>query len=102
MAQNVQYCDKKVKTLTTGVSVARARDKTDTDGDGEELDGHHAIEPSCREAGRRGGFATLSRRGREHFSTIGILGQKVFAARFDSVDRSTWGKLGGRPRKTRA
>lgn len=59
------------------------------------------VAPTCREAGRRGGMSTLAKRGRAHFSIIGAHGQEVFAARYTSLDRSRWGRLGGRPKKQR-
>ena len=55
---------------------------------------------SVRLAGHFGGIQTLRRRGRNHFVIAGKLGQEVFAQRYTSEDRSRWGRLGGRPRKS--
>ena len=50
------------------------------------------------EAGRKGGLALLSRRGKKHFAEIGKKGQEVIKKRYPGM-ASTWGKKGGRPRK---
>lgn len=49
-------------------------------------------------AGRKGGLALLSKRGKEHFAEIGKKGQEVINKRYPGM-ASTWGKKGGRPRK---
>lgn len=53
---------------------------------------------SVKEAGRKGGLMILITRGRQFYSQIGKKGQAVMRARFPGK-ASTWGKLGGRPRK---
>ena len=53
---------------------------------------------TVREAGRRGGFALLLKRGRNHFSEIGKKGQETIRKRYPDM-ASEWGKKGGRPRK---
>ena len=50
------------------------------------------------EAGRKGGLALLSRRGKKHFAEIGKKGQRIMKKRYPGM-ASTWGKKGGRPRK---
>ena len=50
------------------------------------------------EAGRKGGLALFSKRGRKHFAEIGKKGQEVMKERFPGM-ASAWGKKGGRPRK---
>ena len=55
---------------------------------------------SIRLAGRLGGIKTAALHGRIHFVTAGKRGQQVFAQRYTSEDRSRWGKLGGRPKKS--
>ena len=51
-----------------------------------------------KEAGRKGGLALLSKRGKKHFAEIGKTGQEVIIKRYPGM-ASTWGKKGGRPRK---
>lgn len=51
-----------------------------------------------KEAGRKGGLALLSKRGKKHFAEIGKKGQEVIKKRYPGM-ASTWGKKGGRPRK---
>ena len=53
---------------------------------------------TMREAGRKGGLALLSKRGKKHFAEIGKKGQEVIKKRYPGM-ASTWGKKGGRPRK---
>ena len=53
---------------------------------------------TTREAGRKGGLALLSKRGKKHFAEIGKKGQEVIKKRYPGM-ASTWGKKGGRPRK---
>ena len=55
-------------------------------------------EITVSEAGGMGGRAVLRVRGREHFSKIGVLGQKAMRAKFPNSARE-WGRLRGRPRK---
>ena len=50
------------------------------------------------EAGRKGGLALLSKRGKKHFVEIGKKGQEVMKKRYPGM-ASEWGKKGGRPRK---
>lgn len=50
------------------------------------------------EAGRKGGLALLSKRGKKHFAEIGKKGQEIAKKRYPGM-ASTWGKKGGRPRK---
>ena len=50
------------------------------------------------EAGRKGGLALLSKRGKKHFAEIGKRGQELTKKRYPGM-ASTWGKKGGRPRK---
>ena len=62
------------------------------------------IEPkqiTCSQAGEIGGKTTLAKYGLEHFRKIGQRGQKATDARYGNDIRSAWGKLGGRPKKTR-
>ena len=54
---------------------------------------------TIREAGRKGGLALLSKRGKKHFAEIGKKGQEVIKERYPGM-ASTWGKKGGRPRKS--
>ena len=54
---------------------------------------------SCAEAGQQGGLATLARHGTEHFQRAGIKGQVTLSNRYNTEDRSAWGRLGGRPRR---
>jgi len=49
-------------------------------------------------AGRKGGLALLSKRGKEHFAEIGKKGQEMMKKRYPGM-ASTWGKKGGRPRR---
>ncbi len=53
---------------------------------------------SVSEAGRKGGLALLSKRGKKHFAEIGKKGQEIMKERFPDM-ASAWGKKGGRPRK---
>jgi len=53
---------------------------------------------TVREAGREGGLAVLSRRGRAFYSEIGKKGQAVMRHRYPDM-AANWGRLGGRPRK---
>ena len=55
-------------------------------------------EMTIKEAGRKGGLALLSRRGKKHFAEIGKKGQEVMKKHYPGM-ASTWGKKGGRPRK---
>jgi len=55
---------------------------------------------SVRTAGHMGGTKTAALHGRNHFVNAGKLGQKVFRERYTREDRSRWGKLGGRPKKS--
>jgi general stress protein YciG len=50
------------------------------------------------EAGRKGGLALLSKRGKKHFAEIGKKGQEEMKKRYPGM-ASEWGKKGGRPRK---
>ena len=50
------------------------------------------------EAGRKGGLALFSKRGRKHFVEIGKKGQEAMKKRYPGK-ASEWGKKGGRPRK---
>lgn len=52
------------------------------------------------EAGRRGGLALLGKRGTKHFAEIGKKGQDTMKKRYPGM-ASTWGKKGGRPRKSK-
>ena len=51
------------------------------------------------EAGRKGGLALLSKRGKKHFAEIGKKGQAGLRKRYPISMASEWGKKGGRPRK---
>ena len=53
---------------------------------------------TIKEAGRKGGLALLSKRGKKHFAEIGKKGQEAIRKRYPGM-ASTWGKKGGRPRK---
>ncbi len=53
---------------------------------------------SVVEAGRRGGLAVLRKRGREFFSIIGRKGQTAMRRKYPGM-ASTWGRMGGRPKK---
>jgi general stress protein YciG len=53
---------------------------------------------TVREAGRQGGLAILRARGRDHFVSIGKLGQAAMRAKHPNM-ASKWGKKGGRPKK---
>ena len=55
-------------------------------------------EMTVEEAGRKGGLALLSKRGKKHFAEIGKKGQELMKKRYPGM-ASTWGKKGGRPRK---
>ena len=55
---------------------------------------------SVKLAGHLGGIKTVALHGRIHFVVAGKRGQQAFAQRYTSKDRSRWGKLGGRPRKS--
>ena len=50
------------------------------------------------EAGRKGGLALLSKRGKKHFVEIGKKGQEAMKESYPGM-ASEWGKKGGRPRK---
>jgi hypothetical protein len=50
------------------------------------------------EAGRLGGLTVLHKHGRVFFVEIGRKGQRVTRQKYPGM-ASTWGKLGGRPRK---
>lgn len=52
------------------------------------------------EAGKKGGLSVLRKFGRQFYSEIGRKGQKVTREKYPNK-ASEWGKLGGRPRKTR-
>ena len=54
-------------------------------------------ELTIKEAGRKGGLALLSKRGKKHLAEIGRKGQEVMKKRYPGM-ASTWGKKGGRPR----
>ena len=56
---------------------------------------------SVKEAGRKGGLALLSKRGKKHFVEIGKKGQEEMKKRYPSM-ASEWGKKGGRPRKRKS
>jgi len=51
-------------------------------------------------AGHLGGAKTAALHGRNHFVNAGKRGQRVFRQRYTREDRSRWGKLGGRPKKS--
>ena len=55
-------------------------------------------ELTIKEAGRKGGLALLSKRGKKHFADIGKKGQQIMKKRYPGM-ASTWGKKGGRPRR---
>lgn len=55
---------------------------------------------SVRTAGHLGGTRTAALHGRNHFVNAGKRGQQVFCQRYAREDRSRWGKLGGRPKKS--
>ena len=55
---------------------------------------------SVRMAGHIGGAKTVALHGRDHFVNAGKRGQRVFRQRYTREDRSRWGKLGGRPKKS--
>lgn len=55
--------------------------------------------PTVREAGRRGGLATLRKHGLEHFRAAGRKGAAALRARYGRGAFIDWGKRGGRPRK---
>jgi general stress protein YciG len=55
-------------------------------------------EISVREAGRRGGQATLENQGRDFFSRIGKKGGERTAQLYHEL-LSDFGKMGGRPRR---
>jgi len=50
------------------------------------------------EAGRKGGLTVLQKYGRSFFVEIGRRGQRVTRQKHPGM-ASTWGKLGGRPKK---
>jgi hypothetical protein len=50
------------------------------------------------EAGRKGGLALLSKRGKKRFAEIGKKGQEATKKRYPGM-ASAWGRKGGRPRK---
>jgi hypothetical protein len=52
------------------------------------------------EAGRMGGLSVLNKRGHKFFSEIGIKGQNAMRAKHPGM-ASIWGKLGGRPKKSK-
>lgn len=56
---------------------------------------------SVQEAGARGGVATYTKYGKEHFRAIGRKGQASLAAKITPQQRRIWGAMGGRPRKRR-
>jgi len=53
---------------------------------------------TVQEAGRMGGMAVLSTRGREHFVAIGKKGQEALRELYPNMAKE-WGKKGGRPKK---
>ena len=53
---------------------------------------------SVNEAGRLGGLSTFRKYGRNHYRTIGQLGQQAMRNRYPGM-ASLWGKSGGRPKK---
>lgn len=53
---------------------------------------------SVVEAGRKGGLAVLTKKGRTFYSDIGKKGQKEMRRRHPGM-ASEWGRLGGRPKK---
>ena len=55
---------------------------------------------SVRAAGHLGGIRTAALHGRAHFINAGKRGQRVFCQLYTREDRSRWGKLGGRPKKS--
>jgi hypothetical protein len=55
---------------------------------------------STNEAGRLGGLSTLRKKGRDYFVKIGRRGQQQLRCRYPDM-ASTWGRMGGRPRKRR-
>lgn len=55
---------------------------------------------SVQMAGHLGGVKTAALHGRIHFVNAGKRGQQIFGQRYTSEDRSRWGKLGGRPKKS--
>ena len=55
-------------------------------------------ELTVNEAGRKGGLALLSKRGRKHFAEIGKKGQETMKKLYPGM-ASKWGTKGGRPRK---
>jgi general stress protein YciG len=56
-------------------------------------------EMTVREAGRKGGLSLLGKRGTKHFAEIGKKGQDTIKRLYPGM-ASTWGKKGGRPRKS--
>jgi len=60
------------------------------------VDKEHGL--SVKEAGARGGKATLARYGRDYYAAIGRLGGQRTAALYGLLFRE-FGKLGGRPRR---
>jgi hypothetical protein len=54
---------------------------------------------SVRDAGAKGGLATLAKHGSDHFRVIGKKGQARLADTVTSEQRRAWGAKGGRPRK---
>ncbi len=58
-------------------------------------------ELTCREAGHIGGLTTLERYGLAHYRKAGRKGQAKLAGWCNSAQRSSWGSLGGRPKKKR-
>ncbi len=54
---------------------------------------------SVRQAGRRGGLATLRKHGLDHLRAAGRKGAASVRARYDRGNFVEWGKRGGRPRK---
>ena len=56
------------------------------------------MEMTVVEAGRKGGHATLRKRGRQFFVDIGREGQAAMRAKYPGM-AGVWGRMGGRPRK---
>lgn len=56
-------------------------------------------EITVRQAGRRGGLAVLSSRGKQFFVEIGKKGQVAMRGKYPGM-ASEWGKKGGRPQKS--
>ena len=53
---------------------------------------------TVNEAGKKGGFRTMIKLGREFYVRIGKKGQKNMRRNYPNMAQE-WGKLGGRPKK---